>query len=987
MTGVTIKTVGMTTQSYLMTAKSLDCPVMDVSLLLVKISKLSLMKWHFTLGVFLFLLTSFSAQGQLSCQYRLDLFDSFGDGWNGASLTIEINGVPTVYTLNGFDDDGFFRSFDITITSGDVVTFNYLVGNWPTEVTYFFYDADNLLLFSDGPGPAAGEVFSATLECPACPAVPPSTVSVDDVRAFRADLSWLFSDPDGVYLVEYDTTGFTPGTGATASVADNHIRLNGLEEHTAYDFYISVLCANGDTSTTIGPFSFMTLWSEDTGVSNISTPETGCGLSFEDITVTLRNYGGTPQSLIPFQFSINGVFIPVGQPVDGLFTGVLGKDSIYTIEFDTPFDFSEPGEYEILSWTELSGDSDLTNDTTRVLVTSVPIISEFPHYNNYEDGKGGWRVGEGSVNSSWDFGTPASADLPAAASGSNAWVTNLAGDHNDSELSYLISPCYDFSGFTEDPRLTFSLFFDGEACCDEGWLEMRLHPDSAWTKVGTSGTGLNWYNDAGNQWWDGTGGFTGWATAYNTLTGVAGFSNVTLRFVFSSDPSVVNKGMAVDNIFISTPLANDLGAVTANHTAVDICGDALDQVSVTVLNFGTVTQTGFDVSYQINGGAVVTETIPVSIAADQQITYTFTVPFNSSGAGSYEIVVWTSFPDDFSLNDTTSFIFSTSIELPFVEDFEGGALPVGWTTEEFFAVYAPGSHNNPTFVFGDNIYSGDQALNLTTSVYGPVETGDSLLFDYRLTLWFAGVAPFIPGAGDKIEVFISTDCGDTYTLFHTIDATNHIPSAAFQTVHLSLDDYAGESIRVQFIGTWGSGDYWLDLDNINLKRCPASLGLTATATGTAAGATDGRITIAANDGQAPYTFQWASGANSGTELENLAAGFYTITVTDKAGCSDVVAAQVDVVVAANEVNRLIGNVRIAPNPTSGDALLKVTFRETTDARITLLNNIGQVLFETRDQNVREGNYRLDLSNYEGGLYLVRIVAGGQVHTEKLIKMQ
>jgi hypothetical protein len=60
----------MTTQLYLMNAKSLDCPVLDVSLLLVKISKLSLMKWHFTLGVFLFLLTSFGVQGQVSCQYR-----------------------------------------------------------------------------------------------------------------------------------------------------------------------------------------------------------------------------------------------------------------------------------------------------------------------------------------------------------------------------------------------------------------------------------------------------------------------------------------------------------------------------------------------------------------------------------------------------------------------------------------------------------------------------------------------------------------------------------------------------------------------------------------------------------------------------------------------------------------------------------------------------------------------------------------------------
>ncbi len=947
------------------------------------------MKWHFTLGLFLFMMTSVGLQGQISCQYRLDLFDSFGDGWNGASLTITINGTPTVYTLNNLTDDGIFESFPITITTGDVVTFTYAGGAWENEVTYFFYDADNILLFNDGPNPDIGMVFNATLNCPSCPAVPPSSVSVDDVRAFRADLSWLFSDPEGVYLVEYDTVGFTPGTGNTTMAADKKIRLNGLQEHTAYEFYLTVLCANGDTSTTIGPFSFMTLWSNDTGIVDISAPQTACGLGSEQLTVTLQNFGGTPQSLIPFQFSINGVLIPVGQPLDGFFTGVLGKDSIYTIEFDTPFDFSEPGEYNILSWTELPGDSDLSNDTTHVLVTSVPVVTEFPHYNNFEDGKGGWRRGEGSanVNSTWAFGTPSSADLPAAASGNNAWVTNLTGDYNNLEMSSIISPCYDFSSFTEDPRLTFSLYFDSEACCDEGWVEMRVHPDSAWTKVGTNGTGLNWYNDATNQWWDGTGGFTGWVTAYNTLTGAAGFSNVNIRFMFSSDFSVINKGMAIDNIFIATPLANDLGAVAAGHTATAVCGDANDQVTVTVRNFGTNQQTGFDVSYQINGGDVVTETIPTSIGPNQQVNYTFTVPFNSSGAGSYEIVVWTSFPDDFELNDTTSFTFATSRELPLVEDFESGALPVGWVTEEFNPIYFPNAHNNSSFIIGDNIYSGDQNFEVTTTVYGPIALGDSLLFDYRLTVWSAGTTPFVPGPNDKIEVFISTDCGANYNVFYTINSGNHVPSAAFRTVRLSLDAFDGESIRLRFKSTWGSGDNWFDFDNINLKRCPATLGLTATATGaTAANASDGRITIDASNGQAPYTYNWTSGGENGTSLNNLAPGFYTITVTDKAGCSDVVAAMVDVVVATGEAERLISDIRIAPNPTSGDALLHVVFREATDARITLINNVGQSLFETREQNVREGNYRLDLSNYEGGLYLVRIVAGGQVHTEKLIKM-
>jgi|APTNR8051073442_1049403.scaffolds.fasta_scaffold00288_30 hypothetical protein len=982
----------MPTLLDLMVAKSLNCPALEVSLLFVKISKLSLMKWHFTLGLFLLMLTSFGVQGQVSCQYRLDLADSFGDGWNGSTLTVNVNGVATVYTLFNVDGEDFFNSFDILVASGDVVTFFYAPGIFEAEVSYFFYDPEGVLIFSDGENenPSIGQVFDTVLTCPPCSEVPPSSVSAADVRAYWADIEWAFSATDGTYVIEYDTTGFAPGTGSgVLSTSNNDIRLNGLQENTSYEFYITALCENGDTTETIGPFGFKTLWSEDTGVVGIAAPETGCGLGSEQLTVTLRNFGGTPQSLIPFEFSINGEFPMVNQPLDGFFTGVLGKDSIYTIEFDTEFDFSEPGEYEILSWTELPGDSDLSNDTMRVVVISVPIISEYPYYNNYEAGKGGWRVEDGSVNSSWAFGLPQANDLDAAASGFNAWVTKLRGDHNNNEFSYLISPCFDFSDLTTDPILSFSLFFDSEACCDEGWLEMRVHPDSAWVKVGTSGTGLNWYNDATNQWWNGAGGFTGWVLASDTLAGVAGFSNVNLRFAFSSDGSVVNKGMAVDNIFIYLPTSGDLASVLAGHISTALCGDPEDQVTIQVKNFGTNTQTGIEVSYQINGGSVVTETIPVSLAANQQLTYTFTEPFSSDSPDTYEIVVWTNFPDDFALNDTTSFVFFTSRELPLNEGFEDGGYPANWTTEDpFNQIFQPGSHNNPTFVAGDNIYSGDQNFEITSPVYGFVEAGDSLLFDYRLTLWSAGTAPFLPGANDKIEVFISTDCGDNYTLIHTINSENHTPSASFQTVRLSLADYEGETIRVRLKGTWGSGDYWLDFDNINLKRCPASLGLTATATGASAeGAADGRIVITASNGQAPYTFQWVSGAASGTTLSNLASGFYTITVTDKIGCSDVVAAQVDVVVAANEINRLIGDVRIAPNPTSGEALLKVTFREATDARITLLNTVGQTLFETRDQNVREGNYRLDLSNQNGGLYLVRIVAGGQVHTEKLIKMQ
>ena len=43
-----------------------------------------------------------------------------------------------------------------------------------------------------------------------------------------------------------------------------------------------------------------------------------------------------------------------------------------------------------------------------------------------------------------------------AASGSKAWKTNLAGNYNDLEKSYLYSPCFDISGMT-NPTLSFNV--------------------------------------------------------------------------------------------------------------------------------------------------------------------------------------------------------------------------------------------------------------------------------------------------------------------------------------------------------------------------------------------------------------------------------------------------------------------------------------------------------------------------------------------------
>ncbi|MBI2968119.1 MAG: T9SS type A sorting domain-containing protein [Bacteroidetes bacterium] len=59
---------------------------------------------------------------------------------------------------------------------------------------------------------------------------------------------------------------------------------------------------------------------------------------------------------------------------------------------------------------------------------------------------------------------------------------------------------------------------------------------------------------------------------------------------------------------------------------------------------------------------------------------------------------------------------------------------------------------------------------------------------------------------------------------------------------------------------------------------------TVTATDAACGNSDGTATVFASGGNAPYTYNWNTGSTA-TNINNLAAGSYVVTVTDSFGCT------------------------------------------------------------------------------------------------------
>ncbi|MCL6264946.1 hypothetical protein [Flagellimonas myxillae] len=89
-------------------------------------------------------------------EYTINHFDSYGDGWNGASIDVTIDGGDTVsYTL----ENGENGTSTFTVPEGATsLVIAYSSGDWESEVSYTIQDPNLKTAASDGPFPAVGEI-------------------------------------------------------------------------------------------------------------------------------------------------------------------------------------------------------------------------------------------------------------------------------------------------------------------------------------------------------------------------------------------------------------------------------------------------------------------------------------------------------------------------------------------------------------------------------------------------------------------------------------------------------------------------------------------------------------------------------------------------------------------------------------------------------------------------------------------------------------
>ena len=307
---------------------------------------------------------------------------------------------------------------------------------------------------------------------------------------------------------------------------------------------------------------------------------------------------------------------------------------------------------------------------------------------------------------------------------------------------------------------------------------------------------------------------------------------------------------------------------------------------------------------------------------------------------------------------------------------------------------------------GTNLNDGMVIITVLCSPLTTTVSGTNVCFGDMVTLsatgtgtitWDNGVSngvPFASPIGTTTYTATSSDMGECP--FSVDITTNALPTVT-GTVNDSViclgdsiilygmgaDTYAwdnGAMDSVYFVpSTGGSTNYTLIGTDLNgcagtdiVNVFVSELALTAVITNENLGG-DGAIDLSVTGGTGSYNYSWDSGPTT-EDITSLASGTYTVSVDDGACSQDSTFTILNVAGVLDFEN---SSLEVYPNPTTG--LITINFNGTYDFQI--LNILGELIVDRQANN----STKVDLSEYNNGIYFVRIFVEGNQKTIKVVK--
>lgn len=230
-----------------------------------------------------------------SCNYVFNMSDSFGDGWNGASITVRQNGTVTnIVTL----PTGSNGTTNVSICNTSPFTLTWTAGAWDGECSFALFSPFGAPLynFATGASPANNAVFYSNIgDCTAPSCSTPTAPSATWASAGNALVSWTAAAP--VPALGYDlfispNALPAPGPATVPTVNNNAPTTYNLSIAAGVTRYIWVRSDCGGTqSSWVGPIAYTQ--GPDNNRCSSATPIT-CGSSTNGTNVGADAVGAGP---------------------------------------------------------------------------------------------------------------------------------------------------------------------------------------------------------------------------------------------------------------------------------------------------------------------------------------------------------------------------------------------------------------------------------------------------------------------------------------------------------------------------------------------------------------------------------------------------------------------------------------------------------------------------------------------------------------------
>jgi hypothetical protein len=199
------------------------------------------------------------------CDYTFNMFDSYGDGWNGATMQVIQGGVVVATIGTGFTGGSAYSE---TVALCDGVAFEVFWnngGSFASECGLQILDPFVNELYYQVPVGSANvgtTLYLGNVSCtpPSCPN--PSNLSSTNITNNGADLEWDGPVPDSFFDIFVDLSGLPAPDAMTTPTVTNFqgesYTWTGGQSSTAYDWYVRTNCGT-ETGDWVGPNTFVTL--------------------------------------------------------------------------------------------------------------------------------------------------------------------------------------------------------------------------------------------------------------------------------------------------------------------------------------------------------------------------------------------------------------------------------------------------------------------------------------------------------------------------------------------------------------------------------------------------------------------------------------------------------------------------------------------------------------------------------------------------------